>query len=366
MARFGLSVAVPLLVLLGHCCVRLVDAAGCEAIQLPMCSGMKYNMTQMPNLLHHSAQENARLSIEQFQDLVDTNCSNLLLFFLCTMYAPICTKSLEFEVESIPPCKGVCVEARSKCEPTMLKYNVTWPEYLSCQHLPEYTRGVCLTPEAIVDTMPDEDDNNNESGVVTEPVVPGSILPPKPKRKGSCKRCENTRINQGVFLEKAYEYVVRATVTSFVTVGENLMYTAVIVEDVLKFTDINIPIGEVHLVTEGPCVCPRVTVGVDYVIMCYQDLENGRLRLTEECIAEEWEEDSWPRLVKKWDKKLRKAKRREEKLRESPTVGGNSRRRRRQRPEPTEAPSRDRRNRGRSRADPAEDVDSESVSDSLL
>ncbi|XP_038052833.1 secreted frizzled-related protein 3-like [Patiria miniata] len=361
MASVGLGLVVLLIALVGHCST-VAEAAGCEAIQLPMCSGMKYNMTQMPNLLHHSAQENARLSIEQFQDLVNTNCSELLLFFLCTMYAPICTKSLEFEVESIPPCKGVCVEARQRCEPTMLKYNVTWPEYLSCQHLPEYTRGVCLTPEAIVDTMPDEDEDNG-SDVITEPAI---IQPPKPKRKGSCKRCDSIRINQGAFMEKAYEYVVRATVTSFVTVGENLMYTTIIVRDVLKFTDINIPIGEVHLVTEGPCVCPKVSAGVDYVIMCYQDLENGRLRLTEECVAQEWEEDNWPRLVKKWDKKLRKAKRREEKEKEAPPTGSNSRRRRRQRPEPTEAPSRDRRNRGRTRADLLDDVETESVSDSML
>ncbi|XP_071796129.1 secreted frizzled-related protein 3-like [Asterias amurensis] len=328
------------------------EAAGCEAIQLPMCSGMKYNMTQMPNLLHHSAQENAKLSIEQFQDLVNTNCSDLLLFFLCTMYAPICTKSLEFEVEAIPPCKGVCVEARSKCEPTMLRYNVTWPDYLSCQNLPEYTRGVCLTPEAIVDTMPDE-----EKDLSTD-------QPSKPKRTGkSCRGCENNKISQGIFIEKAYEYVVRATVESFVIVGENLMYTTIIVNDVLKFTDINIPIGEVHLVTKNSCVCPRVTPGLEYVIMCYQDLENGRLRLQEDCVAQEWDDDSnWPRLVKKWNKKLRKAERlSSERTKPTSPTSSSSKRRRRSRPVPTEAeaPSSDRRGRGRSRYE----SEVESVSD---
>ena len=46
-------------------------------------------------------------------------------------------------------------------------------------------------------------------------------------------------------------------------------------------------------------MCPRVTPGLEYVIMCYQDLENGRLRLQEDCVAQEWDDDSnWPRLVK--------------------------------------------------------------------
>lgn len=54
-------------------------------------------------------------------------------------------------------------------------------------------------------------------------------------------------------------------------------------------------------------MCPRVTPGVEYVIMCYQDLENGRLRLTEDCIAQEWEDENWPRLVKVGEGKLNEA-----------------------------------------------------------
>jgi secreted frizzled-related protein 4 len=54
-------------------------------------------MTRMPNLLHHSSQENARLQIEQFKDLVDQKCSDVLLFYLCAMYAPICTVNFQTE-----------------------------------------------------------------------------------------------------------------------------------------------------------------------------------------------------------------------------------------------------------------------------
>ena len=130
-----------------------VDCAACEPIKLPMCHSMPYTMTRMPNLLYHSTQENAKLAIEQFEGLVNINCSRVLLFFLCTMYAPICT--LDFQMDAIPPCKNVCMEARAGCEPIMNRYNVSWPSYLACEHLPEYDRGVCISPEAIVKTPPE-------------------------------------------------------------------------------------------------------------------------------------------------------------------------------------------------------------------
>ena len=39
----------------------------CEEIRIPMCRQMPYNLTRLPNLLHHSTQENAQLAIEQFK-----------------------------------------------------------------------------------------------------------------------------------------------------------------------------------------------------------------------------------------------------------------------------------------------------------
>ena len=125
----------------------------CEPIEIPMCAGMPYNMTRMPNHLHHSTQENARLAIEPYGDLVKQNCSADLLFFLCAMFAPICTP--HFQKEAIPPCRSVCERSRRGCEPVMNKYNFSWPVDLDCDKLPEYDRGVCVSPEAIVSSMPE-------------------------------------------------------------------------------------------------------------------------------------------------------------------------------------------------------------------
>lgn len=124
------------------------SAAACEPIRIPLCKSMPWNMTKMPNHLHHSTQANAVLAIEQFEGLLGTQCSPDLLFFLCAMYAPICT--IDFQHDPIKPCKSVCERAKCGCEPVMKRYNHTWPESLACEDLPVYDRGVCISPEAIV------------------------------------------------------------------------------------------------------------------------------------------------------------------------------------------------------------------------
>ncbi|KAK6973042.1 secreted frizzled-related protein 3 [Biomphalaria glabrata] len=120
----------------------------CEPIEIPKCRAMPYNMTQMPNLVHHNTQENARLVFEKFEVLLEQNCSDSLLFLLCSIYVPICAVSLQ--PEAIPPCRSVCEKAKAGCEPLMNSYNVSWPESLDCSRLPRYERGVCVSPEAFV------------------------------------------------------------------------------------------------------------------------------------------------------------------------------------------------------------------------
>ncbi len=124
----------------------------CEPITVDMCGGMPWNMTHMPNLLHHSSQENAILASEPFQKLVATNCSNVLLFFLCALYIPICTP--QFPLQTVPPCQSLCLQVQAGCEPILHQNNLTWPEGLDCAHLPRYHNDICLSPEAIVPSPP--------------------------------------------------------------------------------------------------------------------------------------------------------------------------------------------------------------------
>uniref|UniRef100_A0A1B6C5G0 Frizzled-2 n=1 Tax=Clastoptera arizonana TaxID=38151 RepID=A0A1B6C5G0_9HEMI len=107
--------------------------ARCEEITIPICRGIGYNLTSMPNELNHDTQEEAGLEVHQFWPLVEINCSRDLKFFLCSMYAPIC---IEDYMKPLPACRSVCERARDGCSPLMLQYGFQWPERMTCEKLP--------------------------------------------------------------------------------------------------------------------------------------------------------------------------------------------------------------------------------------
>ncbi|KAL3217108.1 hypothetical protein MRX96_032628 [Rhipicephalus microplus] len=104
----------------------------CEPITIPLCKDIPYNETIMPNLLNHQKQEDAGMEVHQFFPLVKVKCSPDLQFFLCSMYAPVCT-ILEYP---IPPCRSLCMSAREGCEHLMNKFGFKWPESLECDKFP--------------------------------------------------------------------------------------------------------------------------------------------------------------------------------------------------------------------------------------
>ena len=110
----------------------------CEAITIPLCKDIEYNQTIMPNLLNHQTQDDAGLEVHQFFPLVKVDCSPYLKFFLCTMYVPVCTV-LD---EAIPPCRSLCIQARTGCKELMNRFGFEWPETLECSKFPE--KGLCV------------------------------------------------------------------------------------------------------------------------------------------------------------------------------------------------------------------------------
>ncbi|KAI1292107.1 Frizzled-1 [Halotydeus destructor] len=105
----------------------------CEPITIQLCKDIRYNETIMPNLLGHQKQEEAGQDVHQFFPLVKVQCSPDLQFFLCSMYAPVCT-ILE---KAIPPCRSLCQSARLNCEELMVRFGFRWPENLECSKFPE-------------------------------------------------------------------------------------------------------------------------------------------------------------------------------------------------------------------------------------
>lgn len=100
-----------------------------------MCLDMKYNLTRMPNLVGHHNQKDAAIQIHQFLPLVQLSCSRLLRFFLCSLFAPMCTEMGD-ETFIIPVCRSMCIEVRTKCEPLLSRFSFEWPAMLDCSKLP--------------------------------------------------------------------------------------------------------------------------------------------------------------------------------------------------------------------------------------
>uniref|UniRef100_A0A8C5X7M7 Secreted frizzled related protein 4 n=1 Tax=Malurus cyaneus samueli TaxID=2593467 RepID=A0A8C5X7M7_9PASS len=258
------------------------QGAPCEAVRIPMCRSMPWNITRMPNHLHHSTQENAVLAIEQYEELVATGCSPVLPFFLCAMYAPICT--LEFLYDPIKPCRSVCQRARDGCEPIMRRYNHSWPESLACDDLPVYDRGVCISPEAIVTDVPEGE---------------------KSRGQERC-RCRKTKPTLSNYLAKNYSYIIHAKVKSVERGNCNEITTVVDVKDILK-SSTPIPLSQVPLLTNSSCQCPPLQPKQDVLIMCYE--WRSRLMLLDGCLVEKWK-DQLNRRFKRWEQRLQEQKRR--------------------------------------------------------
>ena len=107
----------------------------CEEITIPMCRGIGYNLTHLPNQFNHHTQGEAGLEVHQFWPLVEINCSPDLKFFLCSMYTPICVMNYN---KPLPACRSVCERAKAGCSPLMRTYGFAWPERMKCEDLPEY------------------------------------------------------------------------------------------------------------------------------------------------------------------------------------------------------------------------------------
>lgn len=121
----------------------------CEPIKIPFCKDIEYNMTIMPNLIGHTKQEDAGLEVHQFIPLVKIKCSPDLHFFLCSLYAPVCT----ILDRPLPPCRSLCESART-CEIVMRTYDFHWPENLECSKFPEFGGSELCVAENTTNSTP--------------------------------------------------------------------------------------------------------------------------------------------------------------------------------------------------------------------
>uniref|UniRef100_A0A8D0L9P7 Frizzled-1 n=1 Tax=Sphenodon punctatus TaxID=8508 RepID=A0A8D0L9P7_SPHPU len=148
--------------------ISIPDHGYCQPISIPLCTDIAYNQTIMPNLLGHTNQEDAGLEVHQFYPLVKVQCSAELKFFLCSMYAPVCTV-LE---QALPPCRSLCERARQGCEALMNKFGFQWPDSLRCEKFPVHGAGELCVGQ-----------NTSERGTPTPSLLP-EFWTSNPQRAG--------------------------------------------------------------------------------------------------------------------------------------------------------------------------------------
>ncbi|XP_053142195.1 frizzled-7 isoform X2 [Hemicordylus capensis] len=156
--------------------ISVPDHGFCQPISIPLCTDIAYNQTILPNLLGHTNQEDAGLEVHQFYPLVKVQCSPELRFFLCSMYAPVCTV-LE---QAIPPCRSLCERARQGCEALMNKFGFQWPERLRCENFPVHGAGEICVGQNTSDTSGGGGGGGGTGGPGGATAYPTPYLPDPP------------------------------------------------------------------------------------------------------------------------------------------------------------------------------------------
>eukprot|EP00731_Ephydatia_muelleri_P019559 Em0012g384a len=114
----------------------------CELMtNLSFCYGVGYNKSSFPNFRMQTTQVDANTELKQFVILVNSGCSNAIVHYLCSVYAPYC----EPKYLKIPPCANLCVYVRDSCAPKLQQFGVAWPPQLACENWPAYG-SVCFGP----------------------------------------------------------------------------------------------------------------------------------------------------------------------------------------------------------------------------
>ncbi|BHF75784.1 Frizzled-9 [Sparganum proliferum] len=120
------------------------DLSQCVPIREPVCQGLQYSETRMPNWVKMTSQEEAAKRMTDYRSLLNINCSHYLNLFLCTIYFPMCTRVLV--KSALKPCKPLCTHVRNRCEPIMRQFQFNWPAELACDDLPE-PPALCIEPD---------------------------------------------------------------------------------------------------------------------------------------------------------------------------------------------------------------------------
>ena len=116
-----------------HRCVPLKD--------IPMCSKMGYHSGAFPNFNQQFSPDEANTELVHFTRLINSKCSNALVYLLCSVYAPLCYNTTEKNVvraKALPPCRNLCEYVSEGCADVVRGGGHVWPPgpHLNCSNYP--------------------------------------------------------------------------------------------------------------------------------------------------------------------------------------------------------------------------------------
>lgn len=100
---------------------------------IPTCSPLTaigWTSVSFPNFRNHKTQADAERELKDFRSLISLGCSNALVHFLCSVYAPYCDN--DFPQVRLRPCKELCQHVRNTCEDNLVAFGYDWPRNFNC------------------------------------------------------------------------------------------------------------------------------------------------------------------------------------------------------------------------------------------
>ena len=117
----------------------------CENItKIDFCSRIGYSTALFPNYRDQATQTSANGELENFRALAQSVCSNAVVHFLCSVYAPFCDP--ERPDIRVPPCRELCEYVRAGCEPQVIQFGLSWPPHLECNQYPPNASTITFCP----------------------------------------------------------------------------------------------------------------------------------------------------------------------------------------------------------------------------
>ncbi len=153
----------------------------CENLTvITMCTEV-YPLASFPNYRDHQTQEAANNELLNFTPLIRGVCSEAIVHFLCSIYAPFC--QVDRSNIRVRPCKELCEFVREGCEDDLRLFGLDWPPHLDCANFqPDSATDLDFCPDNVtavrIPSNVPTDSPMTDSGVGVSTVITPSTPPP--------------------------------------------------------------------------------------------------------------------------------------------------------------------------------------------